>query len=74
MKGTDMHWMIQSFGVFFYVAGVVIMIAFSNTICDAVSHYIDGVFIFTLCMLLSVMMVYKYWDCEYSFQLSLEPK
>lgn len=40
------------------------MIAFSNTICDAVSHYIDGVFIFTLCMLLSVMMVYKYWDCE----------
>jgi hypothetical protein len=54
----------QLFGVFFYVAGVVIMIAFSNTICDAVSHYIDGVFIFTLCMLLSVMMVYKYWDCE----------
>jgi hypothetical protein len=41
------------------------MFAFSNTICDAVQHYIDGTFIFTLCMLLSVMMVYKYWDCEY---------
>ncbi|KAG7530137.1 hypothetical protein FFLO_05252 [Filobasidium floriforme] len=64
IRTLDDRWAIGDilFGVFFYVAGVVIMIAFSNTICDAVSHYIDGVFIFTLCMLLSVMMVYKYWD------------
>jgi hypothetical protein len=27
-----------------------------------VSHYIDGTFFATLCTLLSVMMVYKYWD------------
>ncbi|KAG8821274.1 Chitin synthase, class 7 [Serendipita sp. 399] len=31
-------------------------------ICDAVKHYIDGLFFFTVCILLSVMMVYKYWD------------
>lgn len=31
-------------------------------ICDHVDHYIDGLFVFSLCMLLSVMMVYKYWD------------
>jgi hypothetical protein len=39
-----------------------ILFTFSVTICDAVKHYIDGLFFFTLCILLSVMMVYKYWD------------
>jgi len=40
----------------------VLLFAFSVTICDAIKHYIDGLFFFTLCVLLSVMMVYKYWD------------
>lgn len=64
VRTLDDRWAIGDilFGFFFYVAGVVILFAFSNTICDAISHYIDGVFIFTLCTLLSVMMVYKYWD------------
>ncbi len=31
-------------------------------ICSAARHYIDGVFVATVCILLSVMMVYKYWD------------
>ncbi|PPQ89900.1 hypothetical protein CVT25_004859 [Psilocybe cyanescens] len=35
--------------------------AFSVTICDAIKHYIDKPF-FSFCMLLSVMIVYKYWD------------
>ncbi|KAF8310852.1 hypothetical protein DL93DRAFT_2230013 [Clavulina sp. PMI_390] len=50
------------FGAGFFAVGLVLLFAFSNTICDAVKHYIDGVFLFQLCMLLSVMMVYKYWD------------
>lgn len=50
------------FGTAFFVVAQVVLFAFSVTICDAVEHYIDGLFFFTLCMLLSVMMVYKYWD------------
>ena len=38
------------------------LFAFSVTICNAIKHYLDGLFFFTLCVLLSVMMVYKYWD------------
>lgn len=50
------------FGFAFYTIGQVLLFAFSVTICNAIKHYIDGLFFFTLCMLLSVMMVYKYWD------------
>ena len=50
------------FGTAFFAVAQVILFAFSITICDAIKHYIDGLFFFTLCMLLSVMMVYKYWD------------
>ncbi|KZS96991.1 hypothetical protein SISNIDRAFT_406839 [Sistotremastrum niveocremeum HHB9708] len=49
-------------GVFFFAAAQVLLFAFSVEICNSISHYIDGLFFFTLCMLLSVMMVYKYWD------------
>lgn len=50
------------FGTAFFTIAQVLLFAFSATICDAIKHYIDGLFFFTLCMLLSVMMVYKYWD------------
>ncbi|KIY74408.1 hypothetical protein CYLTODRAFT_340309 [Cylindrobasidium torrendii FP15055 ss-10] len=50
------------FGISFWVIGMVILFAFSSTICDAVKHYIDGLFFSELCVLLAVMMVYKYWD------------
>ena len=50
------------FGVAFFTIGQVLLFAFSVTICNAIKHYLDGLFFFTLCMLLSVMMVYKYWD------------
>ena len=50
------------FGTAFFTIAQVILFAFSATICDAIKHYIDGLFFFTLCILLSVMMVYKYWD------------
>jgi len=50
------------FGVAFFAIAQVLLFAFSTNICNAIKHYIDGLFFFTLCMLLSVMMVYKYWD------------
>lgn len=48
-----------SFGVFFFVFGQVILYVFSDTLCNAVSHYLDGLFFATICNLLAVMMVYK---------------
>ncbi len=50
------------FGIGFFAVAHVVLFASSVTIYNAVKHYIDGLFFFTLCMLLSVMMVYKYWD------------
>jgi hypothetical protein len=46
-------------GILFFAIGQVIMYVFSNKICEAVSHYVDGLFFATLCNLLGVMMVYK---------------
>ncbi|KAF8499033.1 chitin synthase export chaperone [Russula emetica] len=50
------------FGTVFFTFAQILLFAFSAKICDAIKHYIDGLFFFSLCMLLSVMMVYKYWD------------
>jgi len=50
------------FGIAFYTIAQVLLFAFSVTICNAIKHYLDGLFFFALCVLLSVMMVYKYWD------------
>ncbi len=50
------------FGVFFLVIGQVILYVFSAKICEAAQHYLDGLFFATICNLLAVMMVYKYWD------------
>ncbi|KAI8141043.1 chitin synthase III catalytic subunit-domain-containing protein [Fennellomyces sp. T-0311] len=50
------------FGTAFFVVGQVLMYIFSVVICDQVKHYIDGMFFGTICTLLAVMMVYKYWD------------
>lgn len=51
-----------AFGTFFFIVGQVILYAFSTTICNAVQHYLDGLFFATICNLLAVMMIYKYWD------------
>lgn len=48
-----------AFGVFFFVAGQVILYAFSNPLCNAIGHYVDGTFFATVCNLLAVMMVYR---------------
>jgi len=64
VRTLDDRWPIGDilFGAAFFAVAQVILFAFSNMICNAVKHYIDGLFLFQLCMLLSVMMVYKYWD------------
>lgn len=64
IRTLDDRWPIGDilFGTAFFAVAQVILFAFSNMICDAVKHYIDGLFLFQLCVLLSVMMVYKYWD------------
>lgn len=63
-RTLDDRWPIGDilFGATFFTIAQVLLFAFSVTICDAIKHYIDGLFFFTLCMLLSVMMIYKYWD------------
>jgi len=48
-----------AFGAFFFIIGQVILYVFSNRICNAVQHYLDGLFFATLCNLLAVMMIYK---------------
>lgn len=48
-----------AFGAFFFVIGQVILYVFSIKICNAVQHYLDGLFFATVCNLLAVMMVYK---------------
>lgn len=51
-----------SFGIFGFVAGQVILYAVGEKICESTQHYLDGLFFATICNLLAVMMVYKYWD------------
>lgn len=50
------------FGIAFFATGQVILYVFSLNICNFAKHYIDGLFFGTIATLLSVMMVYKYWD------------
>lgn len=49
-------------GLGFYTIGIVSMFILSDSICHAAGHYVDGIFVGTICNLLAVMMVYKYWD------------
>ncbi|KAI0016119.1 chitin synthase III catalytic subunit [Xylariomycetidae sp. FL0641] len=51
-----------AFSIFFFVVGQVLLYAESTMICNNTSHYIDGLFFATVCNLLAVMMIYKYWD------------
>ncbi|KAF5347046.1 hypothetical protein D9758_011632 [Tetrapyrgos nigripes] len=62
------------FGTAFWVIGMVLLFAFSATICDAIQHYIDGLFFSELCVLLSVMMVYKYWGQYHDLEFSVGSK
>ncbi|KAI7907129.1 chitin synthase III catalytic subunit [Cokeromyces recurvatus] len=50
------------FAAAFYAIGQVLMYVFSVAICDNTKHYVDGMFFGVICNLLTVMMIYKYWD------------
>lgn len=54
------------FGVFFFVIGQIFLYVFSDTICTQAQHYLDGLFLATICNLLGVMMVYKVYSPLYS--------
>ena len=51
-----------AFGIFFFVAGQVILNVFSDKMCREMQHYLDGLFFASVCNLLAVMMVYKVCD------------
>lgn len=48
--------------VFFFVAGQVLMYTLSNTMCEGLNHYLDGLFIGSLGNMFAIMMLYKNWD------------
>jgi hypothetical protein len=50
------------FGLLFFGIGMASVFAFSNHICRYAAHYVDGMFLGSTFVLLSVMMVYKFWD------------
>lgn len=64
LRTLDDRWPLGdiTFGLFFFASGLILMYGFGKEVCRAVKHYIDGTFFGSLCMLLAVMMVYKYWD------------
>lgn len=69
IRTLDDRWPIGDiiFGTAFFTIGQVILYGFSIPICEAVTHYIDGMFFATLCILFSVMMVYKVSLNRHSF-------
>ncbi|CAI7647670.1 unnamed protein product [Penicillium pancosmium] len=65
------------FGILVFIIGQVLLYAFSDTICNNVQHYLDGLFFATFCNLLAVMMVYKFWDSitkeDLEFSVGVKP-
>ncbi|KAE8352315.1 chitin synthase export chaperone [Aspergillus coremiiformis] len=66
-----------AFGLLVFICGQVLLYAFSDTICENVQHYFDGLFFTTICNLLAVMMVYKFWDYitkeDLEFSVGIKP-
>jgi Chitin synthase export chaperone len=46
----------------FFILAILSLTIFSNPLCILVKHYLDGLFLSSIFNLLSVMMVFKYWD------------
>ncbi|KAJ3218906.1 Chitin synthase, class 7 [Dinochytrium kinnereticum] len=49
-------------GLIFFVGGQAIQYILGMRICEAFGHYVDGMMFGSIATLLSVMMVYKFWD------------
>jgi hypothetical protein len=50
------------FGFAFFLAAQIFEYVLNEDLCELAKHYVDGLFFGTICTLLAVMMVYKYWD------------
>ncbi|QLG74159.1 hypothetical protein HG535_0G00440 [Zygotorulaspora mrakii] len=65
-------------GVFFFVVGQIVVFAVSDLVCKSANHYIDGLFIGSICNLFTLMMVYKIWDMttddDLEFSVSVNKK
>ena len=48
-----------AFGVFFFVAGQILLYILNPAVCEGIKHYMDGLLFATVCNLFAVMMVYK---------------
>jgi hypothetical protein len=64
IKTLDDRWPLGDilFSIAFFVIGVVGQYFLSELICNMGDHYLDGLFWGDVFTLLSVMMIYKYWD------------
>ncbi|KAF1345839.1 chitin synthase export chaperone [Delphinella strobiligena] len=51
-----------AFGVFFFVMGQILLYVLNPDLCNSAKHYVDATLLATVCNLLAVMMVYKFWD------------
>ena len=49
-------------GLAIFALGQVTEYNFSKSVCDLSKHYVDGLFFGTICSLISVMIIYKYWN------------
>ncbi|AGO13184.1 AaceriAFR033Cp [[Ashbya] aceris (nom. inval.)] len=73
-------WMTGStiLGVIFITTGQVLMYTISYEICEGVKHYLDGLFIGSICNVFALMMIYKTWDIstdedlEFSVSISVD--
>ncbi|KAJ3073970.1 Chitin synthase, class 7 [Podochytrium sp. JEL0797] len=50
------------FAFLFFIVGLCLQFGLSTSLCGMANHYVDGIFFGCIFTLLSVMMVYKYWD------------
>ncbi|AET40776.1 Chs7p Ecym_6402 [Eremothecium cymbalariae DBVPG len=57
-------WMTGSMvlGAIFMSTGQILMYTVSAEICEGVKHYLDGLFIGSICNVFALMMLYKTWD------------
>ncbi|KGG51740.1 hypothetical protein DI09_28p210 [Mitosporidium daphniae] len=64
LRTMDDRWPLGDifFGILFFLLAQAIFWFLSPLICKLSVHYMDGLFFANTLILLSVMMVYKYWD------------
>eukprot|EP00835_Amoeboradix_gromovi_P005464 NODE_515_length_7357_cov_0.487875.p3 type:complete len:306 gc:universal NODE_515_length_7357_cov_0.487875:1037-120(-) len=53
---------ILGFGITFFAISLIMLVTSSGICTQNGNHYVDGIFFSTVFNLLSVMMIYKYWD------------